>query len=187
VVEENTHRIAPDELRERLAYDPETGMLTWASKPPKADGKPNNRIRVGAEAGWVDTTTGYRRLSLCHTFVYAHHAVWALCTGDWPSEQIDHINHDKLDNRISNLRLAPQAANTKNTSIRSNNTSGVNGVSFNRKNGLWYAYIRSEGRTYNLGHYAVLGDAASARKDAERRFGFHENHGLTTTEIGKQE
>lgn len=81
--------------------------------------------------------------------------------------QWDHINRDKLDNRRSNLRLVTKTQNMRNRSIRSDNTSGVDGVR-GQFLGRWQAHIKVAGRTHYLGTYDSLEEAAAARARAEK-------------------
>lgn len=79
----------------------------------------------------------------------------------------DHINGDKLDNRQSNLRTADRSLNAINTGIRSTNTSGHKGVSWNKQHSKWESYIWKDNKKYNLGIYEKLIDATESRKKAE--------------------
>ena len=83
---------------------------------------------------------------------------------------IDHINHNKLDNRKCNLRTVDHSKNSMNTGIRTNNTSGVTGVYFNKKTKKWYARIKIHQKTIHLGTFANFEDAVEARKQAEQKY-----------------
>lgn len=91
--------------------------------------------------------------------------------------EIDHINHDRSDNRIENLRLVTGGENKKNQSIRKRNKSGFTGVGWHSKAKKWRAEIKSGGVYMYLGLYSSIGDAVNARKMAEIELGFHDNHG----------
>ena len=82
---------------------------------------------------------------------------------------VDHINRNKRDNRRTNLRLVTQKENCHNASTRSNNTSGVPGVFFDKRANRWRAQIYQAGKTTHVGIYDSFDDAVSARKEAERR------------------
>lgn len=84
---------------------------------------------------------------------------------------VDHINQDKLDDRINNLRLVTPTENSKNMPLKADNKSGVTGVC-KAKNGRYRAYITVNQRQINLGYYGTLSEAASARMEAETRLGF---------------
>lgn len=86
---------------------------------------------------------------------------------------VDHVNGDITDNRLSNLRVCTQKENCRNLKLSKNNTSGHNGISFNKKRQKWHAYIRVNYKRKHLGIYADINDAIKARKQAELEyFGF---------------
>lgn len=94
--------------------------------------------------------------------------------------QVDHINHDRTDNRIENLRLVNANENCKNQKASTRNKSGVVGVSWKSQKNKWHAQIMVDGKQIHLGFYDDINDAKDAkdaRKVAERKYGFHENHG----------
>jgi hypothetical protein len=95
--------------------------------------------------------------------------------GDEPQD-IDHINGNRRDNRIANLRAVDRRENMRNARLRSNNTSGIVGVTFSRDRKKWVAQI-NDGKVRSLGRFDKFEDAVEARKAAERRAGFHPNHG----------
>lgn len=94
--------------------------------------------------------------------------------GNWP-QHIDHINGDRLDNRIENLREVDRAENMKNMRMPADNTSGFVGVT--RHYEKWKAQITVNGKHIYLGRFDHKKDAIAARIAANRKFGFHENHG----------
>jgi hypothetical protein len=172
--------ISIEELRTWIYYDPEAGSFTW-----KDSGQWWHTIRdryVGKPAG--TTTLGiygltpYLYISISRKKYLAHRVAWALQTGQWPKHQIDHVNGDGEDNRWVNLREVTNSENHKNSPRQANNTSGVTGVSFNRSQKKWQAYIHTTGRKMvHLGFFARLEDAVRVRKEAEIAHGYHENHG----------
>lgn len=83
---------------------------------------------------------------------------------------VDHINHNPLDNRKSNLRICTQRQNVINSSKRSNNTSGVTGVSWNKVKGKWMSVIVVDGKTVFLGYFKDIKYATYARKQAEMEY-----------------
>ena len=163
----------PDTLRNRLRYDPETGNLYWI--PDQCRPEQSEGWWVGKQAGYVDRT-GYRRLSLSGKKYLAHRIAWAIHYGSWPINEIDHINGNKLDNRIVNLRNVSRADNNRNLPRRKSNTSGVTGVR-RVKLGKWRAMIKIDGKHHLLGSFVNFEDAVAARKAAEVEYGFHHNHG----------
>jgi hypothetical protein len=155
-----------ERLKQVLRYDPTIGRFFWAEL---VRGK-----RVGDPAGSFDAH-GYGQIRFDGVLYKEHRLVWAFVTGQWPNGQIDHVNHDRRDNRFENLRVVDNAENHRNRPMQANNTSGVVGVSYDR--GRYVAYINAKGRKYNLGRFMTVDDARRARSDAMRRMGFHENHG----------
>lgn len=114
----------------------------------------------------------------CQTVLYkAHRIAWLLHYGSWPNGEIDHINGDTSDNRIANLRDVSHQENQKNQKLRSTNKTGITGVRPHKYHNQWAAEITVDGKNKYLGLYPHLFEAACARKSAERRHGYHINHG----------
>lgn len=147
-------------LKEILHYDPETGVFTWL-KPT------SNRVRAGAVCDTVGPL-GYVVIGVLGKRLYAHRLAWLYMTGEWPSDQVDHANCVRLDNRWSNLRVAGKAKNMQNIGIRANNTSGFTGVGFHEQSGRWRAYIAEDGRTIHLGLFDTIEMAVQVREIAAR-------------------
>lgn len=165
-------KVSVGELQERLLYEPESGKLIWKS----------GNVRAGKEAFTTVNTRGYRATTFrsrygAVTTLAAHRAAWAIYYGNFPNGCIDHINGDKLDNRISNLREVTHVENARNMSIGARNKSGVIGVHRHKLTGKWSAQIRAFGKTIGLGLYEKKENAIIARKAAERVLGYHPNHG----------
>lgn len=134
------------------------------------------RALAGSKAGCLDKKSGYYRLRLKGKLYLAHRIVWEMHYGAInPHREIDHINHVRRDNRIENLRLVDSSANSKNQKLHSSNTSGVMGVVLFR--GKWHARITADNVKIHLGTFSSFEEAVLARKRAEARYGFHENHG----------
>ena len=89
---------------------------------------------------------------------------------DDSSLQVDHINHNTLDNRKRNLRIVTVSQNNMNKDIRSDNTSGHSGVSFNKKSGKYVSYIKINQKRIHLGSFIDINDAIKAREDAEEKY-----------------
>lgn len=183
-------------LRKIIRYNPETGEMFWLERTPDMfpDGKRGAELSCkrfnSTYAGKPAFTTkhsksGYKRSKILGAQLYAHRLAWALHYGEWPSMQIDHINGDTLDNRIANLRDVTRSDNMKNTSIGSTNTSGHLGVSFDKKRKQWRASITSDKRFIYLGRFKCKDEAIEARRRAEEKFGFHENHGRSLDATGE--
>jgi hypothetical protein len=175
--------ITPELLRQLLRYEPETGKLFWRNRSPEfftSDGqflRWNNR-HAGAEAFTADTGTGYRHGAVLCQQMTAHRVAWAIHYGEWPHGQIDHINHERSDNRLTNLRNVTPQENAQNRSSYKNNTSGSTGVHWSAHHRRWRAQIVVQGTRHRLGLFQTIEDAIAARKTAEREYGFHINHGV---------
>lgn len=134
---------------------------------------------AGAEAGSIQRD-GYRRVSLNGKWHAAHRIAWDINNPKnklSPSDQIDHADHNRINNRPLNLEKKSNAINHKNMSLQRNNKSGIAGVYWNGKEKLWYAQIFSDNVKHHIGCFKTLLDAACARKRAEQMLGFHINHG----------
>lgn len=155
---------------EIFSYDAATGRLLWRA------GKKGRGCVEGREAG--TTERGYRCIRLLGKKTYAHRVIWEMFHGPIPEGmQIDHMNGVRSDNRIENMRLVTQQENLKNTRLRDSNTAGVPGITA-LPGGRFRARIGTGGgSTAYLGAFNTKADAVLARKEAERRFGYHANHG----------
>jgi hypothetical protein len=107
---------------------------------------------------------------------YLHRVIWLLVHGEWP-ETVDHIDGDRSNNRLANLRSVSHLENMKNCRRSVRNTSGITGVSFRSADQTWIAYITQDGKRVHLGTFSAMDEAVSARKIAEKQFGYHQNHG----------
>jgi len=168
--------ITPDIIRTLLDYDPNTGKLYWKRRPGK---RTFNTRYAGTEALAFVDVCGHKKGRIHDIGFQAHRVVWAHVHGAWPTEQIDHINGDPADNRIDNLRDVPHILNHYNTKRHRSNTSGHQGVAWNKRVGKWMAYVGGAKQRQYLGHYANKDDAIAARVAAESKLGYHANHGRT--------
>lgn len=149
-----------DELASRcLSYDPGTGVFTRLVGPHKSlIGKPTGLLTV---RGYVWVWLGGKRYA-------AHRLAWRLTTGEWPAQHLDHINGDKTDNRMCNLREATQAQNLQNIrSARPGNPTGLLGVC-RRPNGKFSAGITVDHRHHKLGVFETAEEAHAAYVKAKR-------------------
>ena len=153
--------LTADRLRELFDYDQTTGIFV-------------RRIGVrgglaGEIAGYVHSTLGYRYIGVDRKVRLAHRLAWLYTTGCWPGNTIDHINGDRSDNRISNLRDVPHRVNCENRKApKADTASGILGVFRNRER--WVAKIRIQGKQTNLGTYATREEASVAYLAAKRQF-----------------
>lgn len=173
--------LTPDLLRQIVDYDPETGNLTWRERP--ADLFKNEmaakrwNARFAGKPAFTATAVGYYQGNIFRRPYYAHRIAWAAYYGEWPDGSIDHINHCKTDNRITNLRDVNHKANCRNQSLSTRNKSGVTGVWWDQTRSKWLAYIRPNGRKIHIGYFDDFATAVEARTAFDRKLGFHENHG----------
>lgn len=146
--------VTAERLRELLSYDEETGEFVWRVRR-------GGRAYAGTVAGTV-MKIGYRHIRIGGKFHYAHRLAWFYVHGRWPTHQIDHVDRDRQNNRISNLREATNAENGRNSIAAPRNTSGFKGVSWHRNCEKWKAQIKYNGRQMHIG----LFDSAEAAHDA---------------------
>lgn len=183
--------ITPELCRQLLRYDPETGKLFWLPRPssmyhdtPCLGGVRTaqwaadcwNAKYAGKEA-FTALSQGYHIGTILGLMMKAHRVAWAIVHGDWPSQHIDHINGERSDNRIGNLRDVPNIENHRNEGRSKNNKSGVNGVCWDKQTGKWRAQIKVNYQRICLGRHSRLADAIKARRDADARYGFSLRHG----------
>ena len=160
-----TRTLTQDRLKHLLCYDADTGVFTYAT--------PRTRIRVGNVAGHTHKGHGYRQLNVDGKLYLAHRLAWLYTYGEWPSDLIDHINRDKTDNRISNLRLSDKYLNRQNCPAARNSTSGVRGVTWSHIHQKWHARISYRTVRHHVGWFLTKEDAIAARQRAEELMHAH--------------
>lgn len=163
--------ITQQELKQLLHYDPKTGHFTWLVNRGKA--------APGKIAGHLclKNTKQYRIIGVNGRIDRAHRLAFLYMTGAMPTGEVDHINGDGTDNRWRNLREVERVDNCRNMRLHNHNSSGVSGVSWRVQKGKWRAYITSNNKQINLGHFSDFFEAVCARKSAELKHGYHFNHG----------
>lgn len=139
---------SPELLRQLLRYEPETGMLFWLERPssmfPTVRAAKTWNSRFNKKAAFSGTDThGYRRGEIFGRGYLAHRVIWAHQTETWPTEQVDHINGDRLDNRWNNLRAATMTENMRNRRCERTSTSEYLGVSWDSNSAKWRSQIGS--------------------------------------------
>lgn len=163
-----------DVLRRLLDYNPATGALTW--KPRTGPTQWNVRW-AGKPALACPHIQGYLHGAVLGTLYLAHRIIWKWLYDTEP-HKIDHSNGVRSDNRQVNLCDVDDTKSAMNQGKRSDNTSGICRVYWNREKRKWRAAIGYNGRQHFLGYYTNQNEAAKARAEAERRLGFHPNHGI---------
>ena len=159
--------VTQERLKELLHYDPSSGKFTRITT--------RRGCAAGGSAGSV-TPRGYVQIMIDWKKYYVHRLAWLYMCGEWPN-QIDHINHDRGDNRFCNLRNVALEDNQKNLSRNTRNKSGVTGVYWAKRNRKWVAQISSNNKTFYLGEFADINAAILTRMVANHAYNFHENHG----------
>jgi hypothetical protein len=155
-------RPSAEQVRQLLNYEPDTGRLVWRVT--------SGRAIAGREAGGISKDIGYRRIRLLKSGIFlTHHLVWLILKGEWP-KRLDHIDGDRLNNRIENLRECTQSQNLANTGKLSTNTSGIKGVNWHKASQRWLAQIKVRGKQRHLGVFKTKEEAgvvyAAAAKEA---------------------
>jgi hypothetical protein len=174
-------------LSDLFTYDPDTGIIRHNPDRPKESFRTERGYNIwlrrfcGKMTGCSDGQ-GYKKATLkrggktvnidCHRLAL-HLSGVEIAKG----LQVDHIDGDTYNNRLNNLRVVTCQENTRNAKLPSNNTSGVIGVYWITPNRKWRAAIMVDRKTLYLGYYTNKDDAIEARKAAEVKYGFHENHG----------
>lgn len=135
-----------DNFKRHLNYNPDTGLFTWKS---------------GGRAG-TTRKDGYVQLCVNRTYELAHRVAWYITHGEVP-KVIDHINGKRWDNRIVNLRNVTMYENGLNREfLNSNNSSGIDGISFHKPRGKWRARHVLNGKTHHVGTFDTKEEAAEA-------------------------
>lgn len=164
-------QISKKTIRKNLYYDPKTGIFTRRLANC-------NSVKVGEVAGGVDAE-GYLVIRINKTKYMAHRLALIYTHGKKAIKNkfADHINHNRMDNRLENLRIVTKQENSQNRLRSKNNTSSVSGVHFAKHCNKWQSRISIQGERINLGLFTCFTEAVKVRREAEVRYGFHKNHG----------
>jgi hypothetical protein len=155
-----TAPVSHEVLTHLLEYNPDTGL--FINRVDRAPGG-----AVGEPAGSV-FGNGYLAISIQGRRYYAHRLAWFYAHRVWPLHEVDHINGDRLDNRLCNLRDLPKAVNRQNIrAAQRDNALGLLGVS--KKDGKFAAQIHAKGRRWLVGMFDTPEEAHAAYREAKRR------------------
>ncbi len=155
--------VTQDRLKELFTYSPDTGEFTRARTIGNSPSQ-----KKGYVAGTVNVA-GYKLISIGRKVYKAHRLAWLYMNGEWPSHHIDHLNRNKADNRIDNLRDVTCAVNLQNQrSAHANNCSGFIGVHWHGASTGWAAQITTNGKKQHLGIFKTPQLAADAYQAAKR-------------------
>jgi hypothetical protein len=157
------------ELRQILDYDPATGVFRWSTGSRFSN-------RWGQLAGGPNDR-GYTKIRALNRDWYAHRLAWAFVHDAWPEHEIDHVNHNKADNRIANLREVTHQENVRNLPRYRENKTGVPGLRWVERSKLWTVQIGNGGKNRFLPAQRCFGKAVMLRKEAERVLGYHALNG----------
>lgn len=146
-----------------LAYDSVAGEFFWVAS--------RGGSKLGKKAGTL-TQNGYLHITYNYKAYLAHRLAWFFVHGKWPDGMIDHINRNKLDNRIENLRVVDNQTNQRNAGMSAKNTSGHRGVYWHKNKKKWLASIRVDNKQLHLGSYNCITAAMFARKISEEFYGW---------------
>ena len=180
-------KVTFDTVRELLDYCPDSGQFVWRQRDRHwftSDRwwKAWNTRYSGKSAGslYVNSQTGYQCIviMLGKKPRRAHRIAYLWMTGSPAPSNLDHKDQDATNNRWSNIRLASHHINNRNVRIRANNTSGVNGVSWNKRVRKWEAYANGENRKrVALGFFDNIDEAERVVKRFRSEHGYTKNHG----------
>lgn len=157
-----------DILSKYFEYDHLSGLVFWKVSVGR-------KIKKGSIAGNIDG--GYSRIQLKGVKYMAHIVAWTLYHKATPKHEIDHINGNRSDNRILNLRDVTRLENSRNKRKPKNNTSGCAGVHFDKSSNKWRARITIKCKKICLGYFDDFNRAKESVEKARVENGFHKNHG----------
>ena len=185
-----------DELKAMFHFRPDTGKLYHKPRSPDlikgASNKHAERVCKSwntkfayKEAGSIGNH-GYRTVKVHGKSYLAHRIIYFIMTGIWPIE-VDHLDHDPLNNRWRNLRNVPHSENGRNKSMNKRNRSGCNGVQWYERGKCWRVQLTIKGKVTHIGYFKERSKAVAASKEAMKRWGYAENHGKPHAETYRKE
>lgn len=165
-------KLTQDFLKECLTYNPETGIFIWNTRPlshfkTKSIWKTWNSTRSNREAGGDSIVSGYREICIDRKLYLGHRLAFLYMEGYIPENFVDHIDRNTSNNKWGNLREVSNQCNLQNCKLSSSNTSGICGVSWDKKSKKWASYITISFKKISLGYSNSLSDAVMARYQEE--------------------
>jgi hypothetical protein len=152
-------------LKEHLEYNSYSGEFAWVKSPARS-------VKAGSAAGRL-RPDGYVNIQIKGKLYFAHRIAWLMTYGEWPEKQIDHINGNRSDNRIANLRKVSRSQNGQNRKPNIGSATGVPGVTWYAPTDRWLVRITLNQKTIHIGYFNAIDEAVSARQTAETRFFTH--------------
>ena len=162
-------QITQELLKKLFLYGPETGHFIRLIST-------SSRARKGNIAGYL-SSDGYWMITVNGMPQHAHRLAWVYTFGRTPVNEIDHINHNRTDNRIENLREATRTMNERNRTMSKNNTSGHNGIYRPAGRKKWEVQLWINGKKFRGGYFYNIDEAIKARDKLYKKHSFHKNHG----------
>lgn len=155
-----TH-LTQERLRILVNYCEQTGVFRWSESAHKP--------LIGKIAG-NPNSNGYIKFSIGGRTYMAHRLAWLYVYGKWPTNTIDHMDGDRTNNRISNLRDVTQLVNRQNVRRTVSGKDSPLGVTLHKKSQRWQAQIRVHGKSVYLGLFDCKNEAHNAYLAAKRAF-----------------
>ena len=147
-------------LKQYLNYDPKTGIFIWKVKI-------RNGVQIGSVAGCLNKS-GYTNIIISGKSYQAHRLAWLYMYGYFPEHQIDHIDRNKSNTRINNLRHVSHSCNIRNQGLLKSNTSGIKGVCWSKQSDKWQAGIHVNNKNHHIGFFTDFTEAVCHRLAAEQ-------------------
>jgi hypothetical protein len=155
------NEITAENVKDFFSYEKSTGKLFWKVK------RSHNAL-IGEEAGCVEKRHGYRVIRVLNHRYKAHRIVWLYVYGKWPSGIIDHINRNKTDNRVENLRDTTTQINNLNKGLSKASKTGIKNITWHTRDNRYRAAFTINGKQKHLGYFKSIEEAMSAVQSFDR-------------------
>jgi hypothetical protein len=162
--------LTQERVQELFAYNPEDGILRTKTIRQGSNSYIGQPIGTLTNYGYLCVTIDTKRYQL-------HRVIWLYVYGYIPKEDLDHIDGNRTNNRLFNLREANRQDNLKNTAVHRDSSTSILGVNWDKRKSKWRATIYVNKKQEHLGYFKEIQEATLARQQANIRYGFHENHG----------